>query len=254
MPVRRRRWCRWSPPRSRSRARAGRRSGAASSCSSGSPPVQTTRRGSPAPPRHSGRDAVGQGLGVGELAAARAVHADEIGVAEGADGRGAVLLAPAPQVAAGEAQNTAGRPAWPPSPCSGEEDFLDGVGHAPPGRPLGRSPAARSSQAGQVAAAVAPGVAVRRGRRDSRCGCPRRSARPAARRPARWPAPRSRPWSARISGVSMRNGLLHAEVQRLLPWRPWCRGGSRDSRRSRSRTCRPPAPAARAGRPARRRR
>jgi hypothetical protein len=48
-------------------------------------------------------DGVGQRIGFLELAAQRAVGADEIGIAETADGAGAVGLAAAPEVAAREA-------------------------------------------------------------------------------------------------------------------------------------------------------
>jgi hypothetical protein len=56
-----------------------------------------------------------------ELAATGAVGADEVGVAPARAATRplvAVLLEAGPQVAAGEAQNTAGRPAFAPSPCS----------------------------------------------------------------------------------------------------------------------------------------
>ncbi|MDT4849571.1 hypothetical protein FQZ97_836950 [compost metagenome] len=48
----------------------------------------------------AGRDGVGQQFGRGELAAALAIGADEVGVAEGAGGTGAVAFAARPQVAA----------------------------------------------------------------------------------------------------------------------------------------------------------
>ena len=63
------------------RACRARRSAAASSCSSGSPPVNTTSAGAAlAPPLR--RDGTGQLLRAREFAAARAVGADEIRVAE----------------------------------------------------------------------------------------------------------------------------------------------------------------------------
>ena len=82
--------CRWSRPRRRSPGRAGPRPPSASSCRSGSPPVQTTmrwlavdlpaRRLRPRRPARRRREA----------AAARAVGADEVGVAELADRPAAV--------------------------------------------------------------------------------------------------------------------------------------------------------------------
>src|SRR5437588_2676482 len=75
-------------------------------------------------------DRGGQVLGRGETTAAGAVGADEIGVAEVADGVGPVFFAPRPQVAAGEAaedRRAAGVGAFA---LQGVEDLLDGVAHA----------------------------------------------------------------------------------------------------------------------------
>ena len=63
---------------------------ASSSCSSGSPPVQTTSGGARGAGRPGRRDRGGQSRGRREPAPARSVGADEIGVAEGAGGVGAV--------------------------------------------------------------------------------------------------------------------------------------------------------------------
>ena len=93
---------------------ACRASSGVSNCN-GSPPVQPylwrCRLGRPL--RIDGR---GQISGGNELAPALAVRAHEIGVAELADGAGAGFVT-VPQVAARKRQNTAGRPAWRPSPC-----------------------------------------------------------------------------------------------------------------------------------------
>lgn len=72
---------------------------------------------------------IGQRVGRRELAAARAVRAHEVGIAELADRRGPVFLAPAPEIAArkgAEHRRPAGLGAFA---LQGVEDFFDGVGH-----------------------------------------------------------------------------------------------------------------------------
>jgi hypothetical protein len=76
-----------------------------------------------------GLDRVGQGVSRGELAAALAVRTHEVGVAEGADGLGAVLLAAGPQVAAGEPAEHRRLAGLAALALQGEEDLFDGVGH-----------------------------------------------------------------------------------------------------------------------------
>jgi hypothetical protein len=70
-----------------------------------------------------------QRLGVGKTAAARPVHAHEIGVAEAAHGARAVLLTPRPQVAAGEAHEHRAAAGVHPLPLQGQEHLLDRVAH-----------------------------------------------------------------------------------------------------------------------------
>jgi hypothetical protein len=65
----------------------------------------------------------------GELAAALPVGSDKVGVAEGADRRGAILLAACPQVAAGEAAEHRSLARLSALSLQGEEDFLDRIGH-----------------------------------------------------------------------------------------------------------------------------
>ena len=78
------------------------------------------------PQRRGGaRDA----LGVGELAAALPVHADEIGVAELADRLFPVLLAAGPQVAAGEADEDRAPAGMDALALKRQEHFLDRVAH-----------------------------------------------------------------------------------------------------------------------------
>ena len=78
------------------------------------------------PPR---RDRSRELVGRPELAATVAVGTDELGVAERAHRRGAVLLVPGPEVAAREAAEH-GRPARVGSlALQRVEDLLDGVGH-----------------------------------------------------------------------------------------------------------------------------
>ena len=99
----------------------------------------------PAPPHR--RDMVGQGVRGGELAAPVAVGPDEIGVAEGADGRGAVALQPVPQVAAGEPQEDGRTPGLSALALHSQKDLLGGVAHIRATHSAW--PTARSSQAGQ---------------------------------------------------------------------------------------------------------
>ena len=87
------------------------------------------RRAAPVGARPLLRDGVGELLGGAELAAAVAVGADEVGVAERADGRGPVLLVPRPEVAAGEAAEHRRPPGVGPLALQRVEDLLDGVGH-----------------------------------------------------------------------------------------------------------------------------
>src|SRR4029079_15080105 len=80
----------------------------------------------------AGGDGVGEVVGAAELAAVGA-DADEVGVAEAADGAGAVLLAAGPEGADGEATED-GRPSGVGSfPLQGVEDLFDRVGHAKAG-------------------------------------------------------------------------------------------------------------------------
>ena len=74
-------------------------------------------------------DPVRQRIGIGEAAAIHAVHADEIGVAEGALGIGAVLLAAGPQIAARETQEDRAAAGLRAFTLEGEEDLLDRVAH-----------------------------------------------------------------------------------------------------------------------------
>src|SRR6185437_11516186 len=74
------------------------------------------------------RDLVGQRRRL-VAAAILAVRADEIGVAESALGRLAVLLAPGPEVAAGEAQEDRPAPRLHPLPLEGQKDLLDRIAH-----------------------------------------------------------------------------------------------------------------------------
>ena len=83
-----------------------------------------------------------------ELAAAVAVDADEVRVAELADGAGAITLEAAPQVAAGKAQEDGGAARMRALSLQGVEAFLDRVCHG-----AGRhfcQPFARRSHAGHV--------------------------------------------------------------------------------------------------------
>ncbi len=100
------------------------------------------------------RDRVGQRLRIRKAAAPWTVHANKVGVAEGADRLGPVGLAPGPEVAARKSAEH-GRPAGlPPLPLQGQEDFLDRVAHgASSGRPCAThsdQPLDLSSHAGQM--------------------------------------------------------------------------------------------------------
>ena len=66
---------------------------------------------------------------IGEFAAADAIGADEIGVAKAALRGGAVRLASAPQIAAGETAEHRPPPRLRALTLQREEDFLDRVGH-----------------------------------------------------------------------------------------------------------------------------
>ena len=79
--------------------------------------------------RPLGQDAFGQGVGRGELAAQRAVGAHEVGIAELADGAGAVLLAAGPEVAACKAAEYGRRAGLAALALQGVEDFFDAVSH-----------------------------------------------------------------------------------------------------------------------------
>jgi hypothetical protein len=129
----------------------------ASSCRSGSPPVQTTHKGETGACRWS-RDGVGEGLGRGVLAAVLAVGGGEFGVAETAGRRGAVFFAAAPQVAPREAQEDSPRgppvrlppAAWQRSPergssCAGDPRGRSAAGGGRAG-PAARKPARRRWQ------------------------------------------------------------------------------------------------------------
>ena len=76
------------------------------------------------------RDGARQRCRIGELAAARPIGADKIGVAELADRVGAILFQPAPQIAAGKAQEHRGAAGLRALALQRVEDFLDRVGHA----------------------------------------------------------------------------------------------------------------------------
>src|SRR5476649_1852116 len=70
-----------------------------------------------------------QRFGRGELAAALAVGADEVGVAELADGAGAVAFAAGPQIAAGKTAEHGGTPGMGALALQGVKDFFDTVSH-----------------------------------------------------------------------------------------------------------------------------
>jgi len=77
--------------------------------------------------RPLGRNALGQGIGRGELATQGAVGAHEVGIAEAADGAGTVGLAATPEVAARKAAEHGGHARLPAFALQGVEDFLDAV-------------------------------------------------------------------------------------------------------------------------------
>src|SRR3546814_19118888 len=81
-----------------------------------------------APETLDGGDEAGR---LGELAPARAVGADEIGVAEAADRGRAVLLAPCPQIAPGKAPAHRTAPALHALTLQRQEHFLDCIGPRP---------------------------------------------------------------------------------------------------------------------------
>ena len=98
----------------------------------------------------------GQRFGIGELASALPVGADEIGVAEIALGGGTVLLAARPEVAAGEAQEDGAAAALHALALQRQEGFLDRVGHDRAYRvgsaiPASSNPLARSRGVAQAA-------------------------------------------------------------------------------------------------------
>src|SRR3546814_19020899 len=74
-------------------------------------------------------DDVGERRGAFIFAAQRPVGADEIGVAELTDRLGAILLAPRPQIAAGEAAEDRAAARLRALALQGEENLLDRVEH-----------------------------------------------------------------------------------------------------------------------------
>src|SRR5690606_31928738 len=72
-------------------------------------------------------DGVRESIGTPEFAAVRPVRADEIRVAKGADGAGAVLLAAGPQIAPGEAAENRGPARIRAFALQRVEDFLDRI-------------------------------------------------------------------------------------------------------------------------------
>jgi hypothetical protein len=74
---------------------------------------------------------VGEPVGIGKFAPTRPVRPDEIRIAEIALRRRTIPLAPAPQVAAGEAQEHGAAPCLDALTLKRKECFLDGVAHAP---------------------------------------------------------------------------------------------------------------------------
>src|SRR5581483_4455095 len=75
------------------------------------------------------RNSAGKLIGIREAAAAFAVGADEIGVAKLADGRGAVLLAAGPEIAAGKAAKHGRAPGLAAFALQRLEYLLDRIGH-----------------------------------------------------------------------------------------------------------------------------
>src|SRR3546814_9203210 len=76
-----------------------------------------------------GSDGLGQGRGIIETPAVFAVGADKVRVAEAALGRGAVLLAAGPQVAAGKTAEHGSAAGLAALALQRLEDFLDRVAH-----------------------------------------------------------------------------------------------------------------------------
>ena len=72
---------------------------------------------------------VGQRIRRGELAPAVPVHADKIRIAEAADGARPILLAPAPQIAAGEAQKDRRPARLSALALDRQKHFLGRIGH-----------------------------------------------------------------------------------------------------------------------------
>ncbi len=132
---------------------------------------------------HCAATASASSCGGVELAAAVAVGADEVGVAERADGRGAVLLVPRPEVAAGEAAEHGRPPGVGPLALQRVEDLLDGVGHPRPPHPAGRR-RDRARRPRRIPAAAAGRRRTRRRRGPARRGRSN-SASPRSRRRAR---------------------------------------------------------------------
>jgi hypothetical protein len=64
-----------------------------------------------------------------EAAAAFAIHPDEIRIAEATDGGGAIRLASAPEIAAGEPTEDGDAASVKSFPLEGPEGFLDEIGH-----------------------------------------------------------------------------------------------------------------------------
>src|SRR5688500_768681 len=78
------------------------------------------------------RDGVGEVVCGWELSSTGSVGADEVGVAEVARRRGAVLLAARPQVAPREAAEDGGTSGMSAFALERVEDFFDAVGHREP--------------------------------------------------------------------------------------------------------------------------
>jgi hypothetical protein len=100
---------------------------ATSSCNNGSPPGADDEALAIASP--SARDSFGQLRGARKAPAARAIGADEIGIAEAASRRGTIFFAAGPEIAAGKAAENGGTPSLPPLALQRVENFFDGIGH-----------------------------------------------------------------------------------------------------------------------------
>jgi hypothetical protein len=125
-------------------------------------------------------DRIGKRRGGRVGAAARAIGADEIGVAEAALGTCPVGLAAGPEIAAGEAAEHRGAPGLRALALQREKDFLNGVSHAEPpftavsgqkrrppqasAAPAGKAPVCRSASPSAMAAATATFSERSRGR------------------------------------------------------------------------------------------